>query len=221
MFGEKHMSDTPTQEPQNEQQPVTPPVTDPGNQSGNEKLFTQADIDRIVGERASRAKSSAVNDLLSSIGLDSIDALKTLVSSAKEREEADLTEAQKIQRQLEQERQAKAQLEAQIAEIKAQQTANARRNAIVNAVQKAGATNADDLFILVNAKKGQKIESLFKDGEASDDELTAFIKEVQSDFPTYFGIAGAGSPSNAGGVPPTTKAKALEQAQREARKFGI
>lgn len=44
-----------------EQQPTTPTPEATGAQ-GNEKLFTQADLDRIIGERLARAKRDASTD---------------------------------------------------------------------------------------------------------------------------------------------------------------
>lgn len=44
-----------------EQQPATPTPEDSGGQ-GNERLFTQADVDRIVGDRLARAKKDRATD---------------------------------------------------------------------------------------------------------------------------------------------------------------
>ena len=44
----------------NEQQPTTPTPEASGDQG--EKLFTQADVDRIVGDRLARAKKDRAND---------------------------------------------------------------------------------------------------------------------------------------------------------------
>ena len=44
-----------------EQQPATPTPEDSGGQ-GNERLFTQADVDRIVGDRLALAKKDRATD---------------------------------------------------------------------------------------------------------------------------------------------------------------
>lgn len=55
------MSDTINTNQNQEQQPTTPTPEASGGQ-GNEKLFTQADLDRIVGDRLARAKKDRAND---------------------------------------------------------------------------------------------------------------------------------------------------------------
>lgn len=65
-----------------------------------EAKFTQADVDRIVGDRARRAEESAVNTLLKELGFEKADDLKALVTDAKKHADDQKTEAQKLQDQI-------------------------------------------------------------------------------------------------------------------------
>lgn len=65
------------------------------------QTFTQADVDRIVGERAKRAEQSAIGELLKGLGLEKADDLKALVEAARKSETDKLSEAEKAQRKIE------------------------------------------------------------------------------------------------------------------------
>lgn len=60
-----------------------------------DKTFTQADVDRIVGERAKRAEESAIGALLKDLGFEKPDDLKALVADAKKRSDAEKSELDK------------------------------------------------------------------------------------------------------------------------------
>jgi len=64
------------------------------------KTFTQADIDRIVGERAQRAKEAGISELLKDLGFENPDDLKTLVADAKKRADAEKSELDKANEQI-------------------------------------------------------------------------------------------------------------------------
>ena len=61
---------------------------------GQSRTFTQEQLDAIVGERATRAKSAAINDLLGELGFEKADELKALVQSAREQADAQKSETQ-------------------------------------------------------------------------------------------------------------------------------
>jgi DNA-binding transcriptional MerR regulator len=191
-------------------------------QESNERLFTQADIDRIVADRAKRAAASERSKLLEDLGVDDPAKVKAMLDDYRKKQEAEMTEAEKA---LAEAARYKAEAEAARAELaaaNARQAAQQRRRVIESALSKGGANDVDNLSILVNAKLEDKISAVFGEDNAPDDKaLTAFVKDVQAAFPAFFGTAGAGSPSNAGGISPTSKAKAEQEAQAEiARKFG-
>lgn len=64
------------------------------------KTFTQADVDRIVGERAKRAEESAIGSLLKDLGFEKTDDLKTLIGDVRKKQDAEKSELQKAQESL-------------------------------------------------------------------------------------------------------------------------
>lgn len=88
------------------------------------KTFTQADVDRIVGERAKRAEESAIAALLKDIGFEKADDLKAMIKAAKARDDAEKSELQKAQ-------------DAIAALTKAKENAEKERS---EAIEKAGVT---------------------------------------------------------------------------------
>lgn len=90
-----------------------------GNGDGKqpEKTFTQADVDRIVGERAKRAEESAITTLLRKLGFEKPDDLEALVADTRKKQDAEKSELQKAQEQIAQ--LTKAQAEAEKARTEA------------------------------------------------------------------------------------------------------
>jgi hypothetical protein len=67
---------------------------------GQSRTFTQEQLDAIVGERATRAKSAAISELLGELGFEKTDDLKALVQSAREQADKQKSETQKLQEKL-------------------------------------------------------------------------------------------------------------------------
>lgn len=59
--------------------------------------MTQLDLDTIVGERARRAKKTAISDLLGELGVENADELKAVFEAHKAAQEAEKTDLQKAQ----------------------------------------------------------------------------------------------------------------------------
>jgi len=123
---------------------------------GQSRTFTQEQLDAIVGERATRAKSAAINDLLSELGFEKADDLKALVKAAKERQASEQTEAQKLQAQLEAAQKREGTLAAQLRE-------QALQMAVQAAAQKVGIVDAEVALALVRGQitfddKGAPVE---------------------------------------------------------------
>lgn len=199
------MSDTEQQTPEAGTPPVaSTPDTSQGtanNEGATEATFTQAELDRIVGERAKRASEAAISKLLQSLGVENVEQAQSTFEDAKKRREAEMSELEKAQAQIEAaQKQAKEALEAKQS-LEQTIIANGRKQAFLKAVADGGGSNADDLFILVNAKRANDFTAVFdEDTSPNEAKMKQFIKQVQNDFPTYFGTSGAGSPSNNNGV---------------------
>ena len=214
--------DNPTQ-PDNTNRPVTPPntATPPDNNGGNtdERLLTQADVDRLISERLKRDRDAQQSKLFESLGVTSVDDLKSMLDAKRKADEAQLSELEKIQAQLDSERKQREDALKQVEDMKAKQIADNRRASLLDAIRTSGGSNESQLYILVNASMQDEFTGIF-DGDSTspdDGKLKAFIKTVQSKFPMYFGTAGAGSPSNQDGVP-ANRADFTKQAEDEWRK---
>lgn len=84
-------------------QPPQPPQgqPQPGGAAGEqERTFSQADVDRLMGERAARARQAAVNELLQELEIENLDTLRGTVQAQRQAQEAQMTELQKAQRRI-------------------------------------------------------------------------------------------------------------------------
>jgi hypothetical protein len=99
---------------------------------------------------------------------------------------------------------------------------NGRKQAFLNAVQTSGGTNATRIYALMQVEKPDALSSVFGDDDATPDEgkMKSLIKQVQVDYPEYFGTSGAGSPSNSNGVAPTSQQQTEKTVQQMTAKFG-
>lgn len=109
----------------------------PGEKPQGERTFTQADVDRIVGERATRASEAAVTKLLESLGVKSADDIKAGLLKAKELEDAQLSEQQKALKKIEELTAAKTLAETQAAEVAAKAQTTLMRAAVLSEASKA------------------------------------------------------------------------------------
>jgi hypothetical protein len=193
--------DTPDPKPE----ATTPPATPPDN-AGEAAKFTQADVDRLLGERAKRAAESATNKILASLGFESVDDLKKLVTTAKERAEAELSEAQKLQKQLETLTAEKQSVQAQLDAEKKERIADKRNAAVLAAASEARAVNSDDVLLWAEkfgADHNAPLDKVINDeGQIDKKAIEMIITAAKKERPNYFQQGGPGSPSNRDGQPP-------------------
>lgn len=206
----------------NTTQPDTTPEntdTTPDNSGSSELTFTQADLDRIAAKTRAEARQATQKTLLEELGVDSLDSLKTFVTAQREREEAELSEAQQLQKKLDDAAKREQKLLLQLQDMQAAQIATHRASTIKQAIQSAGGQDVDELFILIDALKKDDMATLFDDNNATTDkQMGAFVKQLQADYPRYFASPGAGSLSNAGGVVPSSREEARKKAVKEIDK---
>lgn len=97
-------------EPKTDDTPVTPTVT-----GGDATVtMTQEKLDGLINGKFRSGAEKATSELLTSIGVDDIDVLKSIVSTHRESEEASKSELQKMQELLELEKTAYAELESKL-----------------------------------------------------------------------------------------------------------
>lgn len=68
--------------------------TDTGKKKDQDKKFSQADVDRIVGDRAKRAKTSGEADVLKALGFESTEDAKAVLDQWKKDEDAKKTKVE-------------------------------------------------------------------------------------------------------------------------------
>jgi hypothetical protein len=173
----------------------TPAVTE------GERTFTQADIDRIVGERAKRAEEAAVKRLLEQLGFDTPDAAKAAVTEAKKRADAEMSELEKLQAKLAETEKA-AQAAAERASVSERARLLDKRNGEIMTALK-DAEHPKDVLVWLDANYPDDLQAVMSDDGTVDDKAVAkLIAKVKQERPGFFKSAGMGSPSLAGGKPP-------------------
>lgn len=92
--------------------PAAEAATDNGNGAGNGegaaapsgepagKTFTQADVDRIVTERAKRAEESAVRSLLAKNKFEKPEDLERFIADSRQKADAELSEVERMKKML-------------------------------------------------------------------------------------------------------------------------
>ncbi|MBI5954367.1 MAG: hypothetical protein HY865_22145 [Chloroflexi bacterium] len=71
--------------------------TPPEGDKPKGKTFTQEELDALFAQRATQARNSALADLFKELGVESADALKAVIKSAKDADDAQKSELQKAQ----------------------------------------------------------------------------------------------------------------------------
>lgn len=182
-------------------------------QSVEEKLFTQAEIDKLVGSTRKAARETGKKELLEELGIESLDTLKNFLKAQKEKEESEKTEAQKaldklaeMQKQLETERQARVEAE-KLRFIE-------KRDGVLRALL-ATAHDPDGVLILLKAKHADKVEALLgESGDVDSKEAEKLVSEYRAANAYQFKADSKGSPSNADG----RLLKPIESVREEVRK---
>lgn len=204
-------------------QPTPPPVTPPAKTNlpegqttpppATEAKFTQADVDRLVGERAVRAKEAAHKELLESLGVEDIEAAKKTIADAKAKAEADLTEIQKANKALEDANKKAEGYEAQIKVMLAKQKLDHRDSKIREAAQTEKAKYPADTISWAEREAKTELDALMaEDGTIDDKAVKALVQAHKKARPELFLGGGVGSPSNTGGTPPSPDKKRIEEA---------
>lgn len=201
------MSDNPVQ-------PTTETTSAPV--SADAKTFTQADVDRIISERIKRAEEAATKKALDKLGVNDFDSAAEALKKAKEREEAELTEREKLLKQIDDLANKNKAHTEQILFMQRERLTSARDAAIKSALTNARVTNVDRVFTLLSAERKAELEAVMSEtGEIDKKAVEKLTATAQKEYAEYFRSGSPGSPSNAGGTAPSADAerirKTLEQ----------
>lgn len=181
--------------------PDTAPGTNGGGSTG--ATFTQADVDRIVGERAKRAKETGLSEFLKELGFEKADDLKALVTNAKAKADSEKSDLEKAQAELERWKTEAESQKAAFAQMQAERQEERRQSAILNALREANAKKATDLLILVNARFADDVAAVMSEEGAIDDKaIKALMDKVSKEWADQFQSSHPGSPSVGGGKTP-------------------
>lgn len=170
---------------------------------GQVATLTQEQANKLIGEARKKGREAALAELLKELNLDKIDDLKGKVTSAKEREDAEKTEAQKAIDALKAEQTKRETLEKQLADVTTARLNDKRETVLRSAATKAGALDVEDVLLWANANGGDTLASIVKvDGDSVTlDEKAAekLVQDAKKAKPHYFKAAGPGTPSLRGG----------------------
>lgn len=170
----------------------------PADEQGAERTFSQADVDRIIADRLKRAEDATTRRLLEELGVESTDALRATMQAAREREEAEMSELDKLRKQLETLEAEKTAAEQRAQEIEQQRKSDMRRHAVRAAL--SDAQHPDDVLLWIDANLREAYEAVMSDeGAINDKAVAALVTEVKKQRPTFFRQPGPGSPSVRGG----------------------
>ena len=201
----------PTQQPPPEQ---PTPATAPGQNSGeNGQTFTQADLERILGERLKRAEESNNKKFLEALGIDSLDTAKKLIAAQQQREESEKTELQKLQEKLAAAESATQEAQAQALAAQQERMKDKRDSAIMAAFRESRSSKPDAVLILMEKSHSSLIEAVAdKDGKIDEGAMKTLVETARKTHPELFGGSGPGSPTNRNGQPPQPDKAAKDRA---------
>ncbi len=188
-----------------------------GGSGDDGATFTQADMDRVAGERAKRAEEAALKKLFGDLEVENADSLKALLQAQRERDDAEKSDLEKAQTALEAAQQATTDAVKRADDAEQQRLTDRRDSAI-----KLALTNAEhpqDVLQWIQSNKADDMAALMADdGTVDDDAVKKLVTAVEKERPNFFKAASPGSPSHSGGKPPTPDNKELrEQIKRSIR----
>lgn len=190
--------DTSTQQDETAKNEPVQSETVPTTKTETAQTFTQEDVTRIAAKEKREGKLSATKELLAELGIENMDEIKAMLTDAKKRKEADMSDAEKLTSALETMKTERDAANTKLAEQMATLLQDKRNRFVRKALLAGGAKEkeVDDLLILVDSKMASDKSTLFGDNESEADKtkLDPFVKQVQAQMGSYFGTAGAGSP---------------------------
>ncbi len=228
------MSDNPAQNTTSTPAQQTP--TSAVTEGSPKREYTQAELDQMFNERATRASQTTSKKLLDQLGLTSeaeIESLKATIEKGRKAESDELTAAQRAEKLVNDEKKRSDDL-AQKLEASETARRNAEiRHAVINAATKLASPDPDLVLLHVRSAHAAELKDLLtEDGVPDQKKLDALMETVKKEKALLFPVADAnpgtqargrthqraagnpGSPSNSGGKPADAAAEALKRASR-------
>jgi hypothetical protein len=190
------------------------PDTAPDNKSG--KSGGDEQNPAWLPDRLKEAKRSAVSKVIKDLGFEKPEDLNAFVTAAREAEKGKLSELDRTRAELAQIKQAQAEAQAQLESERTARRTDKINNSILSAASTAKAEIPQDVLNLLKAENKLDPATLLDDeGNVKTDTVKALIDAAKGLRPNWFGRAGVGSPSNAGGQPPEPDASVKDRARTE------
>jgi hypothetical protein len=167
---------------------------------GSQHVFTQEQVDAIVGERAKRAAEAAVHKLLEQLGVAGVDDLKAQLEEARQRREAEMSEAQKAAAEAERARKERDALKAELEAERQQRIVDKRNSRLVTAAQRAGMEAPDDIVVWAQTYAATALSAVVDEsGAVSEQAVDKLVAACKNARPNWFRSSAPGAPSNADG----------------------
>lgn len=152
----------------------------------DEKRFTQADIDRIIGERVKRGEESAVSKLLESFGVKSTDDIKAALEKIKTLEDAQKSELQKAQDEAAQWKaeSEKRKTDGELALSKANE--RLLQSAVMLEAQRQNVDDAEVVSVWRELKEASKLrEKITQRDDGEFENVSDAVKEILKQHPKW------------------------------------
>ncbi len=149
------------------------------------KSFSQDDVNRLVGSARQEARDRATKELLSELGIDKVDDLKTIVTTHLQGQQAGKTEVEKLKGEL-------AEREKLIGTLRQQNRTYALRHTIASLTGEHAVANAE---LAMNALLADGLE--FDEHDAPKD-LEDAIKKLLEKYPLLKATTGVSDDTSGG-----------------------
>lgn len=189
--------------------------TPPDNTGGNPDNNTpQDDNAPWLKARLEREAAKARAKFLEELGVEDMDSAKARLQAQKDAEDAQKSELERLQDQLQASTQRQAELEQQLQAEKQTRINDKRNSAIRDAARSAGAVDAEDVMLNVMKDVDALAKLVNEDGSVNAEAVTSAVTQVKTDKPHLFSKQVPGTPSNRHGQAPSPDKKALKQARK-------
>lgn len=149
--------------------------------------MSQKELDKLIGARAKQAAQSATNKLFEKLGVSNADEIEAALKKAKDFEEAQLSEAEKLQREMEAAKKSAAEATAAATQAMAEANEMLLKAAVMTAATGAGFNDPADAWLYIDREaikpaEGGGYEGL-EDAVKAVSEAKPYLVKVASEPP--------------------------------------
>lgn len=185
-----------------------------------EQVETLTFTPSALSARLERAQQKALTDFIKSVGFEKPDEFNSFIEDAKKRQQAEMSDTERVKAELEAERQKTAKAIEAAERAEARRIEAIRNAAILTAAQAANAKVPEDVLLFAQTQDTSAL--IGEDGEPDKKAIAQLIDTVKKDRAYWFGNGGSGtpgSPSNANGSLSELDKKAKQAASGKMTQF--